>query len=220
MPKSVKLLLSLIFSILLASSSFAQIISPPKWDIQISDKEAKVGDEIELVFKAKIPLNWYIYSNDFDPDLGPLLTELSLEDSLGVERAGKLKAIGPKTKFEEIWEGEVTYFDGEGEFRQRFTVTAESAKIGGHLFYQMCSDRSEEHTSELQSRPHLVCRLLLEKKKKNRKEMKQEKKKKKKIMVQSRSNERRTYGRDRLLHLGSHMYVGEDHTAVQIPSRS
>src|SRR5690554_7283749 len=29
--------------------------------------------------------------------------------------------------------------------------------------------RSEEHTSELQSRPHLVCRLLLEKKKKNSK---------------------------------------------------
>src|SRR5690625_5350528 len=29
-----------------------------------------------------------------------------------------------------------------------------------------CSDRSEEHTSELQSRGHLVCRLLLEKKKK------------------------------------------------------
>src|SRR5690625_5385800 len=29
--------------------------------------------------------------------------------------------------------------------------------------------RSEEHTSELQSRGHLVCRLLLEKKKKTRK---------------------------------------------------
>src|SRR5690554_7247765 len=29
------------------------------------------------------------------------------------------------------------------------------------------AERSEEHTSELQSRPHLVCRLLLEKKKKN-----------------------------------------------------
>src|SRR5690554_7248224 len=27
------------------------------------------------------------------------------------------------------------------------------------------ASRSEEHTSELQSRPHLVCRLLLEKKK-------------------------------------------------------
>src|SRR3712207_7217426 len=29
------------------------------------------------------------------------------------------------------------------------------------------SNRSEEHTSELQSRQYLVCRLLLEKKKKN-----------------------------------------------------
>src|SRR5690625_6256494 len=29
-------------------------------------------------------------------------------------------------------------------------------------------DRSEEHTSELQSRGHLVCRLLLEKKKANK----------------------------------------------------
>src|SRR5690554_7775726 len=34
----------------------------------------------------------------------------------------------------------------------------------GRLAYG--SGRSEEHTSELQSRPHLVCRLLLEKKKK------------------------------------------------------
>src|SRR2546422_8595019 len=31
-------------------------------------------------------------------------------------------------------------------------------------------DRSEEHTSELQSRLHLVCRLLLEKKKKKKRE--------------------------------------------------
>src|SRR5690554_7683773 len=30
----------------------------------------------------------------------------------------------------------------------------------------LASFRSEEHTSELQSRPHLVCRLLLEKKNK------------------------------------------------------
>src|SRR5437899_4969235 len=32
--------------------------------------------------------------------------------------------------------------------------------------------RSEEHTSELQSLRHLVCRLLLEKKKKKKKEIK------------------------------------------------
>src|SRR3989442_8212391 len=34
---------------------------------------------------------------------------------------------------------------------------------------QQRSRRSEENTSELQSRPHIVCRLLLEKKKRTRK---------------------------------------------------
>src|SRR2546422_4155981 len=36
------------------------------------------------------------------------------------------------------------------------------------FFRVVANDRSEEHTSELQSRLHLVCRLLLEKKKKYR----------------------------------------------------
>src|SRR5437879_9506111 len=35
-------------------------------------------------------------------------------------------------------------------------------------FFVLCSSRSEEHTSELQSPMYLVCRLLLEKKKKKR----------------------------------------------------
>src|SRR2546430_12506466 len=34
-------------------------------------------------------------------------------------------------------------------------------------FLDQAADRSEEHTSELQSQSNLVCRLLLEKKKKN-----------------------------------------------------
>src|SRR3712207_7254565 len=38
----------------------------------------------------------------------------------------------------------------------------------GRLCAGRQQDRSEEHTSELQSRQYLVCRLLLEKKKKHR----------------------------------------------------
>src|SRR3712207_8290002 len=37
---------------------------------------------------------------------------------------------------------------------------------GGALTFSTTPSRSEEHTSELQSRQYLVCRLLLEKKKK------------------------------------------------------
>src|SRR5215813_5007597 len=39
---------------------------------------------------------------------------------------------------------------------------------GSPFVANLVCTRSEEHTSELQSRPHLVCRLLLEKKKNNR----------------------------------------------------
>src|SRR3712207_9215407 len=47
--------------------------------------------------------------------------------------------------------------DGNGLLR-RFS-------FGEHHFRHAFADRSEEHTSELQSRQYLVCRLLLEKKK-------------------------------------------------------
>src|SRR3989442_2336212 len=40
--------------------------------------------------------------------------------------------------------------------------------LGRRWDWSGAGKRSEEHTSELQSRPHLVCRLLLEKKKKKR----------------------------------------------------
>src|SRR2546422_6165481 len=43
-----------------------------------------------------------------------------------------------------------------------------AAKEKKVLVFTKSSGRSEEHTSELQSRLHLVCRLLLEKKKKNK----------------------------------------------------
>src|SRR2546422_3892783 len=38
--------------------------------------------------------------------------------------------------------------------------------LGDAKEFELLETRSEEHTSELQSRLHLVCRLLLEKKKK------------------------------------------------------
>src|SRR3989442_11370396 len=49
--------------------------------------------------------------------------------------------------------------------RRDLRVTVERVVVEAELRVER-QDRSEEHTSELQSRPHLVCRLLLEKKKK------------------------------------------------------
>src|SRR2546422_4804987 len=63
-----------------------------------------------------------------------------------------------------------------------------SASSRGGLAVATYSDRSEEHTSELQSRLHLVCRLLLEKKKKKKIEPQPPK-----IITNSRANMHNTH---------------------------
>src|SRR3989442_6408798 len=50
------------------------------------------------------------------------------------------------------------------ELVENFEVSF-SGKSHSFLKMRPRNSRSEEHTSELQSRPHLVCRLLLDKKK-------------------------------------------------------
>src|SRR5690606_40328381 len=62
---------------------------------------------------------------------------------------------------------EVLFKAGLVKQRQAAMARRWSVKVGWRL-------RSEEHTSELQSRENLVCRLLLEKKKKETKESKHE----------------------------------------------
>src|SRR3712207_2954850 len=49
---------------------------------------------------------------------------------------------------------------------QSFLVMGPTPASGQSILRQNMANRSEEHTSELQSRQYLVCRLLLEKKKK------------------------------------------------------
>src|SRR2546421_7248849 len=60
--------------------------------------------------------------------------------------------------------------DEEALARLRIFTTKEELKLAGHpvigTWFLLAELRSEEHTSELQSRSDLVCRLLLEKKKK------------------------------------------------------
>src|SRR5690554_948804 len=58
--------------------------------------------------------------------------------------------------------------DGSMTFPQRFGNGLATSLMKLFFNSTFTDLRSEEHTSELQSRPHLVCRLLLEKKKKNK----------------------------------------------------
>src|SRR5256714_6886733 len=61
-------------------------------------------------------------------------------------------------------------FGGARSTNERFRMLLDAGQTGLSVAFdlptQMGLDRSEEHTSELQSLAYLVCRLLLEKKKK------------------------------------------------------
>src|SRR5690554_2107505 len=82
--------------------------------------------------------------------------EIFLEGFQRLQRDGKVRAYGVSTS--------------DFEYLQAFNADGGCATL--QIDYSILNRtpekdifRSEEHTSELQSRPHLVCRLLLEKKK-------------------------------------------------------
>src|SRR5258707_187472 len=61
-----------------------------------------------------------------------------------------------------IW----TFEKSKGDIRAVMTTMIYSPEFWSRTAFRAKVKRSEEHTSELQSRQYLVCRLLLEKKKK------------------------------------------------------
>src|SRR3712207_7175321 len=75
-------------------------------------------------------------------------TTLFRSKKLGLTRSGTVEA------------GRVVYAGGPVRVDARTAALGDVVQPGGKLL----TVRSEEHTSELQSRQYLVCRLLLEKK--------------------------------------------------------
>src|SRR2546429_7291016 len=76
--------------------------------------------------------------------------------------------VGPVTREFVVSQGTVRYF-GTPDQDAALDIEAKHVVHPVPTPTQRNPERSEEHTSELQSRLHLVCRLLLEKKKeKNR----------------------------------------------------
>src|SRR5207302_7809807 len=95
------------------------------------------------------------------PDLHSFPTRRSSDlllpgpDAHGTGGAGGGEADALRGGQPRLGEPDAALAPADGRHRRR-------RPVGGH------GGRSEEHTSELQSRENLVCRLLLEKKKKNK----------------------------------------------------
>lgn len=129
-----------IFFLFLAISAFAQLEKPTTWTSKIIQQNVTVGDIVDIEFTATIQKDWYLYSSDFSPELGPTVTEFTFAKSKSFQPIGKVKPIHPKKKFDEIWGGDVTYFKGTGKFVQKVKILEANPTISGKITYQTCTD--------------------------------------------------------------------------------
>src|SRR5882762_5814768 len=128
------------FFFVAAGTSQAQILKPAKWSNSFSAANARVGDEIELIFHAPIDKDWYLYSNDFDPNCGPMVTTFKFKPSKSYTLVGKVVPIHPLPKHDQIFDCDVKIFKENGEFRQKIKVLAADLKVEGSYEYQVCTD--------------------------------------------------------------------------------
>lgn len=125
---------------LISVSGYAQILTPTKWTWQVSSSSISVGDEVELIFKATIDKNWYIYANEFDPDCGPMHTTVTLNPDASFKIIGTLKAIKPTAKYDEIFDCDIKIFKTTAEFRQKIKVLSTNLKLSGVYDGQVCAE--------------------------------------------------------------------------------
>lgn len=120
--------------------SNSQILTPAKWSNRLSNPAPAVGETVDVVFNAQIDQDWYLYSSDFDPDLGPMVTEFEFTPNDTYELIGGVVPQNPKKKYDSLWEGEYTYFKEKGAFIQKVKILKADFKIAGLYIYQVCSD--------------------------------------------------------------------------------
>lgn len=131
----------------LGKSLFAQeaptvLKKEPSWTISIEPKEVKTGDIVTVTLSSEIEKEWYMYSSDFDPNLGPIVAEITFIPHPSYQLVGKLKPIGSKKHFEEIWGGDVSIFTTKAVFTQKIKILSANPVIKGTLYFQECNEKS------------------------------------------------------------------------------
>ncbi len=124
----------------IGSFSFAQVLEPSTWSHEASKNQVEIGEEIELTFTATIDKDWYLYSSDFDPDCGPMVTTFTFTTNDTYALDGELRAINPEEKYDEIFECNVKTFKKKGVFKQAVKILKSNPVISGNYEFQVCSD--------------------------------------------------------------------------------
>lgn len=118
----------------------AQIEKPIIWSFSTSKPNAKDGETVDLIFKGNIKKGWHFFSNNFFIDPGPIPFTAEFKKSADYDLIGTPKAIGDLKKYDDIFEGDVRYFEKTVLFHQKVKLLANNAKIEGVYDGQACTD--------------------------------------------------------------------------------
>ena len=125
-----------------AQNSPTSLSKTPEWSISVDKKDIKVGEEITVTFTSIIEKDWYMYSNDFDPNLGPIAAEFTWENHASYQPIGKPISIGAHKHYEDIWKGDVSIFKKKAIFKQKIKILADKPVIKGAIYFQECNEIS------------------------------------------------------------------------------
>lgn len=118
---------------------WAQLQQKPVWETKTNKTEVNIGDEIELIMTTKIQKDWYMYSNDFSEDVGPVVAHFEFTKHPSYALVGKVKPVGSHKHFDDVFGGEVSTFEGKAEFRQKVKILQANPSIKVFIEYQECS---------------------------------------------------------------------------------
>ena len=136
-----------LYLLLFSISSFAQVETPTKWTYKVNPVTAKVGDEVEVIFSAKIDKGWKMYAAEMDPEIGPIVLEFAFKNQKDVQLLGKPKpSRAPKKVREDVWEmkeGEqvfVSIYYDNIEYKQKVKITGANPAFTTDLVFQSCEE--------------------------------------------------------------------------------
>lgn len=148
-----KLLFVLIIALISPFASIGQqkLIKPVTWKLTASKQNVKVGDEVELIYVTNdIPDKWHLYSNDFKTE-GPQKTEHTYVKSSAYKLLTPLpKPFGQIKEYDDVWEGDVTFFKHKAEFRHKIKILSPNPTVKVNLYYQMCDEQCVQFEVDLE----------------------------------------------------------------------
>jgi len=121
-------------------SATAQVLTPTHLSTALSQPAAKVGEEVELIINARIDDKWHLYASDFSDEVGPVVFTVTFKPSPAYALVGKLQSIKSHHEQDEVFKGEVAFWEKTGQLRQRIKVLQPGPlTIAATADYQSCT---------------------------------------------------------------------------------